>query len=333
MPRLRSATSYSRLMVPACAAILFAASAACTVRGTAVPTRLPTVRVETVPATATAPVIPTTVVEQTAPPAIPTVGATPDPSPLPGPAASKVPESRPTPDAQGETRPVRLPILMYHYVEPWPSDPDQLRQGLTVRTEDFAAQMAYLHDHGYVTVSLYDLADAMALGKPLPEKAVVLTFDDGYRSLMDQVLPVLQPYGYTGTVFVITQFMDDDMPAYLTWPQAEALYAQGWKIEPHTKTHEQLAARDRDFQLYQMLGSVQTVQAHIGSQPRFFAYPSGKYDDLTLELARELNLWGAVTVEFGREHRWNDRYEITRVRISGTAGLSDFVNGLEGDLP
>jgi peptidoglycan/xylan/chitin deacetylase (PgdA/CDA1 family) len=222
---------------------------------------------------------------------------------------------------------------MYHYVEPWPSDADQLRQGLTVRTEDFAAQMAYLHDHGYVTVSLYDLADAMALGKSLPDKAVVLTFDDGYRSLPDQVVPVLKPYGYTGTIFVITQLMDEGFPQYMTWPQAEALYAQGWKIEPHTKTHEQLSGRDRDFQLYQMLGSVQTVQAHIGSQPRFIAYPSGKYDDLTIELARELNLWGAVTVEFGRVHKWQDRYEMTRVRVSGTAGLTDFINALEGDLP
>jgi peptidoglycan/xylan/chitin deacetylase (PgdA/CDA1 family) len=81
------------------------------------------------------------------------------------------------------------------------------------------------------------------------------------------------------------------------------------------------------------LGSVQTVQAHIGSQPRFIAYPSGKYDDLTIELARELNLWGAVTVEFGRVHKWEDRYEMTRVRVSGTAGLTDFINALEGDLP
>lgn len=68
----------------------------------------------------------------------------------------------------------------------------------------------------------------------------MLTFDDGYRSLLDYVVPVLEPDGYTGTVFVITQFMDEERPAYLSWPQAEGLYAQGWKIEPHTKTHDDL---------------------------------------------------------------------------------------------
>jgi peptidoglycan/xylan/chitin deacetylase (PgdA/CDA1 family) len=240
-------------------------------------------------------------------------------------------EPAPTPDALAATRQLRLPILMYHYVEPWAPDAGDLRHGLTVRPEDFAAQMAYLHDHGYVTVSLYDLVDALALGQPLPAKAVVLTFDDGYRSLVDYAAPTMAQYGYTGTVFVITQLMDEGFPQYLTWPQAESLYALGWQIEPHTKTHDQLQGRDRAFQLYQMLGSLQTVEAHIGRMPRFLAYPSGRYDALTMELASEMHLWGAVSSEFGRMHTLASLYDLTRVRVSGTGTLQDFVNGLEGD--
>jgi peptidoglycan/xylan/chitin deacetylase (PgdA/CDA1 family) len=217
---------------------------------------------------------------------------------------------------------------MYHYIEPWPADADELRQGLTVKPEDFAAQMQYLHDQGYVTVSLYDLIYALTLGWPLPAKAVVLTFDDGYRDLMQYVAPVMQPYGYTGTVFVVTQLMDEGYEAYLTWPQAEALYAQGWKIEPHTKTHNQLAGRDRDFQLYQMLGSVQTVQAHIGVMPRFFNYPSGKYDDLTLQLDKEIGLWGGVTVEYGVTHSLASIYTVGRVRVDGRGNLQSFAGSL-----
>jgi peptidoglycan/xylan/chitin deacetylase (PgdA/CDA1 family) len=334
MLRLHSVPFFSRHIALACAAILSVAAAACGgSRGPALPTALPTVRVVTVLTSATPPASPTTVLDPTVPPATVPAEATADPSATAAPTTAPATESQPTPDAQGETRPVRLPILMYHYVEPWPKDADEIRKGLTVKTEDFVAQMAYLHDHGYVTVSLYDLADAMALGKPLPAKAVVLTFDDGYRSLVDQVVPVLKPYGYTGTIFVVTQFTDDNLPEYITWPQAEALYAQGWKIEPHTKTHDQLEGRGRDFQLYQMLGSIETVQAHTGSRPRFFNYPSGKYDDLTLELAHELNLWGGVTVTYGVVHTWKDRYVTTRVRVSGTAGLNDFIFSLEGDLP
>jgi peptidoglycan/xylan/chitin deacetylase (PgdA/CDA1 family) len=222
---------------------------------------------------------------------------------------------------------------MYHYVEPWPADAGTIRKNLTVRPEDFAAQMQYLHDHGYVTVSLYDLLYALTLGWPLPPKAVVLTFDDGYRTLMDYAVPVTQPYGYTGTVFVITELVDREFEQYLTWPQAESLYARGWKIEPHTKTHEELRGRDWDFQLYQMLGSMQTIEAHIGVMPRFFNYPAGKYDDVTLQLDRELGLWGAVTVEFGRTHTLDSLYTLKRVRVGGQDSLQQFVGALEGDFP
>jgi len=267
---------------------------------------------------------------QPAPTVVPPPTETPTPSATSTPAPTATPW--PTPDADAVNRHVRLPILMYHYIEPWPADADTLRKNLTVRPEDFASQMQYLHDHGYQTVSLYDLTYALALGWPLPEKAVVLTFDDGYRDLVQYAAPVMKQYNYTGTVFVITEFMDRKSDAYLTWPQAEELYRAGWKIEPHTKTHEQLAGRDRDFQLYQMLGSVQTVQAHIGVQPRFFNYPSGKYDDLSIQLAREMNLWGAVTVEFGRVHSLASAYTLGRVRIDGQSSLTQFIAGLEGDL-
>jgi peptidoglycan/xylan/chitin deacetylase (PgdA/CDA1 family) len=183
-----------------------------------------------------------------------------------------------------------------------------------------------------VTVSLYDLMNALTLGAPLPEKAVVLTFDDGYRSLMDYAVPEMNRYGYTGTIFVITELMDREFDAYLTWAQAEALYAQGWKIEPHTKTHDELAGQSRDFQLYQMLGSIQTVEAHIGTTPRFFCYPAGKYDAVTLQLARELNLWGAVTVTPGRWHTLAGQFTLSRVRVDGQGDLQDLINHLEGDL-
>ena len=262
------------------------------------------------------------------------IATSPTPTSLPStstPIPTPTPILLPTPDADALNRSVRLPILMYHYVEPWPADAGEIRHGLTVRPEDFAAQMQYLHERGYVTVSLYDLVYALALGQPLPERAVALTFDDGYRSLMDYAVPTLQAYGYTGTVFVITELMDREFELYLTWPQAENLSAQGWKIEPHTKTHAELAGQSRDFQLYEILGSMQTIEAHTGIMPRFLCYPAGKYDDVTLQLDRELNLWGAVTVEFGRVHTLASLYTLNRVRIDGRGTLRDFVNGVEGD--
>lgn len=270
------------------------------------------------------------------PTASPTSTATPAPSDTPEPSPTLIPSATPwpppTPDAGAAARRVRVPILMYHYVEPWPAEANELRRGLTVRPEDFAAQMAYLAENNYVTVSLYDLAEAVALGRPLPERAVVLTFDDGYRSLMEHARPLAQARGFTGTVFVITELMDRGFEQYLTWEQAQTLFAQGWRIEPHTKTHIQLAGQSYAKQLYEMLGSLETITANLGARPRFFCYPAGKYDAVTLQLAEELQLWGAVTTRPGRVHTVADRFTWTRVRVDGRGSLQDFVTALEGDL-
>ncbi|MCS6910644.1 MAG: polysaccharide deacetylase family protein, partial [Anaerolineales bacterium] len=145
-------------------------------------------------------------------------------------------------------------------------------------------------------------------------------------------VPAMQRHAFTGTVFVITEFADRELPQYLTWPQLRELAARGWRIEPHGKTHTPLAGADRDKQIYEMLGSIESIEAHIGARPRFFCYPSGKFDELTLQLAQELHLWGAVTTRGGRQHRYADRFAWARVRVDGRGTLADFVNALEGDL-
>lgn len=263
------------------------------------------------------------------PSATPTVTASPtDPAP-----PSATPWPPPTPDGQASGRRVRVPILMYHYVEPWPADASDMRRGLTVRPEDFAAQLDYLAGKGYQPVGLDQVAQALALGRPLPERAVVLTFDDGYRTLLDHALPIAQQRGFPGTVFVITELIDRGLPAYLTWDQARRLAGLGWAIAPHSKTHAELPGRGRDFQLYEMLGSLQTIEANLGVRPRFFCYPAGKYDAVTLQLAAELELWGAVTTRPGRVHTFADRFTWTRVRVDGRGTLRDFINAVDGDLP
>lgn len=262
----------------------------------------------------------------------PTPTASPTSSPTLTPTSSHHLSSFATPDANAQTRHVRLPILMYHYVEPWPGAADEVRKSLTVPPEAFATHMQYLADQGYVTVSLYDLLEALSNEKPLPPKAVVLTFDDGYRSLMDYALPVMQRYGFTGTVFVATELSDRELPAYLTWSQIKRLFTLGWRVEPITKTHTALGGQSRDKQVYEMLGSIETVEANLGVRPRFFAYPMGRYDDVTLQLAREMHLWGAVTTSGGRLHAYDDRFTWSRMRVDGRGTLTDFINAVEGDL-
>src|SRR5579859_755600 len=108
--------------------------------------------------------------------------------------------SLPPLDPGASRRWIRLPILMYHYIEPPAPGLNVVERGLTVPPQDFAAQMRYLHDGGYTTVSLYDLVEALRGGRALPARAVVLTFDGGHRSLLQYAVPIMQLYGFTGTI-------------------------------------------------------------------------------------------------------------------------------------
>ncbi|MBL8045093.1 MAG: polysaccharide deacetylase family protein [Anaerolineales bacterium] len=297
---------------------------ACAPQATPLPTLAPTLPP---PIISTATPLPTATFTATA-----TATPTLTPSPTATATATHTPTPQATPDANAAGRRVRVPILMYHYVEPWPANADLIRKGLTVQPADFAAQMQYLAEQGYTAISLYAVLEALAAGKALPAKPMVLTFDDGYRELINYAAPVMEPLGFEGTVFVITELADRELPAYLTWPQLQKLHAQGWQIEPHTKTHAQLLGANRDKQLYEILGSIQSIEANIGVRPRFLCYPAGKYDALTLQLVRELNLWGAVTTRPGRQHQFSDRFTWTRVRVDGRGALQDFINALEGDL-
>lgn len=240
--------------------------------------------------------------------------------------------SLPPLDPGASGRWIRLPILMYHYIEPPTLGLSLVERGLTVRPEDFAAQMGYLHERGYTTVSLYDLVAAVRAGRPLPARAVVLTFDGGHRSLLHYALPIMRPYGYTGTIFAITKGMDEGQALYLTWAQAKDLYDQGWKIEPHTRTHLQLAGRDLAVQWSELCGSLLDVAEHIGARPRFIAYPSGFYDALTLQLVQRLGFWGGLTTRIGRWHNLWSEYTLGRVRVSGTETLQQFATSVDGDL-
>lgn len=261
-------------------------------------------------------------------PGPPTAVASPIPhSPVPKGAPTPLPWL--TPDAEAGSRSARVPILMYHYVGPVPAGAGPIRAGLTVLPEAFDAQLAYLASRGFTTISLYDLAYALALGSPLPDKPVILSFDDAYRDVHAHAFTRMAQYEFTGTVFVPTQLIDEDRPEYMNWDMLMELNRHGWSLEPHTKDHVQVSERDRDYVVYQALGSMQTLEAHLGYQPRFFSYPAGEYDDHVIGILKEIGFWGAVTTEAGVVHRMEDAYTWRRVRISGDTTLAEFVHFIE----
>ena len=265
----------------------------------------------------------------------PTPTSTPTPTPSPTPTVRptptlafarpiSVPLSAPTPnDAK---RVASMPILMYHYISVPPAGSDRYRLSLSVTPANFDAQMAYLKQAGYHAVTLYDLYAYLAQGQALPDKPVILTFDDGYVDAFTQAMPILHKYGFVGTFFVLTGPADEGgVGEHLTWEQIVAMSATGMDIELHCREHFDLRNRPNDFLIHQIAGGKESLEAHVNRPVRWFAYPSGRYDAAVVRVLKSDGFWGAVTTKPGRTHTASGLFDLQRVRIEGSYTLNTFV--------
>jgi peptidoglycan/xylan/chitin deacetylase (PgdA/CDA1 family) len=221
----------------------------------------------------------------------------------------------------GTLRRIRVPILMYHYISPLPPEADDIRIELTVEPHIFRSHLEHLKTNGYSSISLYELDRALLMGTPLPEKPVILTFDDGHIDHYTHAYPMLKEFGFSGTFFIITSFADHNAQNYLNWGQIVEMSANGMSMEAHTKSHQDLRNRDRDYLIYEIFGSLESLEAHTKLPTRMFAYPGGKYDSAVLSLARDLPVWRAVTTENNAFHTTDNDLEMTRLRVSGNMSV------------
>jgi peptidoglycan/xylan/chitin deacetylase (PgdA/CDA1 family) len=229
---------------------------------------------------------------------------------------------------------LKVPILMYHYISQPPPDSDEYRVDLSVTPDMFRQQMTYLRDNGYTAIDFYDLTSAIAGQSELPDKPVLLTFDDGYIDNYEAAYPILRKFGLKGTFFIITEYVDNGREGYMTWPMIEELAQSGHRIESHSRTHPDLVGKERDKLIWEILGAQETIAAHTGARPRYFCYPGGFYDDATIQLLVELDYWGAVTTTSGSWHNFENRFEWRRVRIHDYTTMVEFAKlvDLEGTV-
>jgi peptidoglycan/xylan/chitin deacetylase (PgdA/CDA1 family) len=240
------------------------------------------------------------------------------------PAATETPGETPTPAPI--VREARVPILMYHHIGDLPPDADAVRKSLTVSQVEFEAQMKYLAEQGFTTIHLTGLMDHLQTGAPLPEKPVLLTFDDGYDDNYTNVFPTLKDYGFVGTFFVIGSPTDYGSPGYLRWEQILEMYDNGMEIGAHSLTHR--------YNLGQMRPSTQDSEIkndhklmvdHLPNWTPIFSYPSGSYNAYTIELLQQLGYVAAVTTNQGTLQSSAKPFELRRIRIRGEWSMTQFL--------
>ncbi len=178
---------------------------------------------------------------------------------------------------------VDVPILVYHVVRPSYGDDSAAVRAMALTPETFDEQMAYLRDAGYHIIGVGDLESYFASAAPLPEKPIILTFDDGWRDQIIYAFPILQEYGYRATFFVFTNAIG--RPNFLTWGDLHALIAAGMTIGDHTRSHPYLTRITSPEKLAdEIVGSRGVLEAHLGVPIHEFAYPFGQYNASTTAL-------------------------------------------------
>ncbi len=248
----------------------------------------------------------------------PTPTTTPTETPIP-PTLTPVPRLTPGPTWPLEPvdRPESAwaPILIYHYVEELPGDADEIRVGLTVPPAVFEAHLKYLSDNGYHTITLDDLYRYLVEARPLPDKPIILTFDDGYRDHYEVVFPLLQKYHFVGTFFVLTGTADNQHPQYMTWAMMLEMSRAGMDIEAHGVDHVSMGGRPYEFLYNEMLGAKLAIEGNVGQEVHFFCYPYGVYDAGAIQVLKSLGYWGAVTTWSGTYQSLGNLFGLYRIRI------------------
>jgi len=218
-------------------------------------------------------------------------------------------------------RAIRVPILMYHYIRVNPYPEDRASATLSVTPDAFAAQMAYLAQNRYTSITLDTLYDIFKKRQSPPVKPVVLTFDDGYLDFYLNAYPILQRYNFQAVSFVSTGGVGQKR--YLCWNQIREMQSSGLILfEAHTVTHPNLTKLRYPELLDELQGCKNTLQAQTGRIVHFISYPYGRTNSLVMSAARKVGFIGGLGTWYGKT-----RYpsmNMPRIEIIGQMTLRAF---------
>jgi peptidoglycan/xylan/chitin deacetylase (PgdA/CDA1 family) len=219
-----------------------------------------------------------------------------------------------------------LRVLMYHKVNDLPGNP------LTMPVSLFDEQMNQLRELGYTVVDLQAVLDHYVDGNPLPEQAVLITFDDGYLDNLDNASDVLRKHGYPAVLFVPIGYLDDRHPLpheehlaaqgilnrTIDWDELAELERAGIRIESHGISHRPLADLEVDEAAREIALSKLRLEERLGRPVRAFSYVKGSeahYKPVHLSLVRQAGYDVAFTAVSGANSPSTDPLQLRRYNI------------------
>lgn len=225
--------------------------------------------------------------------------------------------------------PVQIPILMYHAVHVM--DPSEASNAnLIVDPDLFEAQIKALLKAGYYFLTPEEAYKAFTENALPAKKVVWLTFDDGNEDFYTIAYPILKKYKAKATNNVITGFVKKGNAGNLTVKQMKEMMAHGMSFQSHTVNHPDLSATDKATQKVELTDSIDFLENKLNTKVNTIAYPSGRYNQTTLDLAKKTYKLGLTTNE-GLASAKDGLLSLNRVRILPTTTAKGLLSEIDTD--
>jgi peptidoglycan/xylan/chitin deacetylase (PgdA/CDA1 family) len=264
------------------------------------------------PPTATAPLAPTA-----------TVTVTPTITPTFAPTATVTPSKMTIPAGS-----VTAPILLYHHVS---TNSDTQDSRYNIPPEKFEEQMKWLFDNGYQTITISELADLIYEGGEIPQRPVVITFDDGNIDNYNNAFPILKKYGFVATFYIVQIYMNGrDM---ISTDQVKDLIKNGWEIGSHSKTHESLPSVSEELLPEEIRMSKINLEEKLGVPINSFAYPYGEINENVVRLTSRYGYKSAVGLGESITHTMQSIFYLQRIEIENDFSMETFISKLPWSGP
>lgn len=225
---------------------------------------------------------------------------------------------------------VTAPILLYHHVSTSSETQDSR---YNIPPEKFEEQIKWLYDNHYQTINISDLANLIYNGGEIPQRPVVITFDDGNIDNYLNAFPILKKYGFVATFYVVQTYVNGkDM---ISTDQLKDLIQNGWEIGSHSKTHQHLPAISEDLLPEEIRMSKLNLEDLLGTPINSFAFPFGEINDNIIRLTSSYGYKSAVGLGETVTHSMNSIFYLSRIEIQNDYSMEQFISKLpwSGPLP
>lgn len=220
-----------------------------------------------------------------------------------------------------------VPILAYHSISDNLFGYSHPYYQINTSPEVFTRQMRWLRSAGYRTIDLRDFPKGYPAPAEANSKPIIITFDDGYRDFLTEAWPVMQQCGFSATVFLATDRIQDDPMRiegadYLTWQDVRELYAQGVSFGSHTVSHPDLRSLGPEQIDYELGFSKEIIEQKLGAPVGSFAYPfafpeeDSNFTRYLADTLENLGFQSGVSTVIGRAKAEDDRFFLPRLPIN-----------------